>query len=423
VIAAEEVLEALDLSRAEPGSGFLEALFARFNDRVPFENASKIVRDADVADDAAKPRTPELFWADHLARGSGGTCFARVAAFDALLTELGFRTRRVLGRVRNPHDHAALFVETPNGPKIVDVGFPLPALFPPAPGSVETALAGLRIEATASGFEVRYEGGVPEGPRTIAIESATVSAERYRDLWRHTFRKGAPFLQEVSLRRDLGNRVLSFARGEVRVDDRHSRLRVPLPKSRASALSALFGVEEALIARALAIAGDPAPAGADASLTSYLETEDSAADAYSAIATPEGYRRLLQGVAEVEDLAATPSGFRLTLSPGPASPGPSPESSEARLTEEIALEPEARRVTVLRRAGALEQRSSWRAQVREGRTYLMREALLAGAREDLLRNDSLRGRFAAGLAVDLLAWSRLLAKNLEESEADSARRS
>jgi hypothetical protein len=405
VIPVDDILEALDLSRAEPGSGFLEALFVRFNDRVPFENASKIVRHAEVAEETAKPRTPDVFWADHLERGTGGTCFARVAAFDALLTTLGFRTRRVLGRVRTPYDHAALFVETPRGETIADVGFPLPALFPAAPGFVETALAGLRIEATrgGDGFEVTFEGGVPEGPRTVFIESAAVSPERYRELWQRTFRRNAPFLQEVSLRRDLGNRVLSFARGEVRVDDRHSRLRVPLPVPREAALAPLFGLDEDLLARAFAIAGDPAPASSDASLTSYLETAASAGDAYGAIASPEGYRRLLQGVADVGDLTPTASGFRLTLSPGSGSPG-----SDVRLDEEVSLDPESQRISVLRRSGAAEHRSSYRVQPREGRTYLVREAVLPGAREDLLRNDSLRGRFAAGLAVDLLAWGRML---------------
>ncbi len=402
MIPVDELLESLDLSRAEPGSGFLEALFARFNDRVPFENASKIVRNADVAEAESKPRSPEVFWADHIERGAGGTCFARVAAFDALLTDVGFRTRRVLGQVRNPNDHAALFVQTPAGEKIADVGFPLPAIFPAAPGFVETALAGLRIEETADGFEVTFEGGVPEGPRKIAIWSATVSPESYHELWRRTFRNGAPFLQEVTLRRDLGNRVLAFSRGEVRVDDRHSRLRVPLPAPRASALGTLFGLDEELLARALTIAGDPEPAGADAALTSYLETDASPAAAYGTIASPEGYRRLLQGVAEVGDLAATPSGFRLTLTPGSGA-GP-----EARLEDEVTLDPESRRVAVTRRAGAAEQRSSYRAQTRDGRTYLMREAVLSGAREDLLRNDSLRGRYAANLAVDLLAWGRML---------------
>jgi hypothetical protein len=45
---------------------------------------------------------------------------------------------------------------------------------------------------------------------------------------------------------------------------------------------------------------------------------------------------------------------------------------------------------------------------RNGNTYLLREATLSGPREDLLRNDSQRGRLAASLAVDLLAWARML---------------
>ena len=402
---ADEILEALDLSRARPGSGFLEALFIRFNDRVPFENASKIVRNAEVADEASKPRVPEVFWADHLARGSGGTCYARVAAFDALLTGLGFRARRTLGQVRNPGDHAALFVETPGGETIADVGFPLPALLPAAAGFVETAQAGLRIEAVPDGFQVDYEGGVPEGPRTVRIGASTAEPERFLELWRKTFRKDAPFLQEVAMRRDLGNRAVSFARGEVRVDDRHSRLRVPLAAPRATALAPLFGIDEDLLVRAFEIAGDPAPVSRNAVLTAYLETAGTPEEAYGAIASPEGYRRLLQGVAEMGDFAATPSGFRMTLSPGPPDSA-APEAT--RLQEEVSLDPAARRVSVVRRGNAFEQRSAYRAQTREGRTWIMREAELSGARDDLLRNDSLRGRLAAGLAVDLLAWGRML---------------
>jgi hypothetical protein len=183
-------------------------------------------------------------------------------------------------------------------------------------------------------------------------------------------------------------------------------LRVPLAAPRAASLAPIFGVDAHLLARAFEIAGDPAPASAHAILTAYLETAATPAAAYDAVASPEGYRRLLQGVAEVGDFAETSSGFRLTLSPGPGgSPGAGPE---ARLEEEISVDPAAGRLSVVRRAGSTESRSSYRAQDREGKTWLLREIELGGAREDLLRNDSLRGRLAAGLAVDLLAWARML---------------
>jgi hypothetical protein len=401
VIPVEDILEALDLSRAEPGSGFLEALFLRFNAKVPFENASKILRHAAIADPAQKPRTPEIFWADHLTHGTGGTCFARVAAFDALLTGLGYRTRRHLGKVRRADDHASLSVETPAGELIADVGFPLPALLPAGQGFVDTAVGGLRVEATRRGLSVALEGGVPEGPRVLEIFSAPAAEEEFRARWRETFGPPALFLQELSLRLDRGNRIVSYARGQVRVDDLHSRLRVPLPDRRPALLSEIFGVDADLLSRAVAIVGDPAPPSAAATLSAYLEVDTPADAAFAAIATAAGYRRLLEGVGEVGAEETTPDGFRLTLSAAGGGAGSS-------LTEEVAPDPSSRTVTVTRRGGASESRSSYRAETREGKTWLVRETALSGARDDLLRNDSMRGRLAGTLAVDLLAWARML---------------
>jgi hypothetical protein len=324
-----------------------------------------------------------------------------VAAFDALLSALGFRTRRVLGRVRNDYDHAALYVETPAGETIADVGFPLPALLPVRPGALETALGGMRATPTERGWHVGFEGGVPEGPRELEIFEAAVSEEEFVARWRSTFRHPAIFLKEVSLRVDRGNRAVSFARGEVRVDDLHSRLRVPLPAPRDAALAELFGVDRDVLARAFAAAGNPGPSSSNASLTAYLEADVSPEAAFAAIASPEGYRRLVGGVADVVAEERTASGYRLRLSAGGGDPG-------AMLEEEVTPDPDSNLLSVLRRGGSSESRSSWRAEERAGKTWLLREAALSGAREDLLRNDSLRGRLAGSLAVDLLAWARML---------------
>lgn len=411
MIPLEEILDALDLSRAEPGSGFLEALFARFNARVPFENASKILRNAEILEPEARPRGPEVFWADHLAHGTGGTCFARVAAFDTLLGALGFRTRRLLGRVERDDDHAALLVETAAGKSIVDVGFPLPAILPAGAALVASAQGEIQVEPTARGVAVALRDGVPEGPRSLEIFLAPVSEEHFAAHWRETFRPGGRFLREVTLRRDLGHRTVSYARGEVRVDDLHSRLRVPVAKPREAALSELFGIRVEVLGRAFAVLGgapDPASEGEPgrpASLSAYLATEASADRALAAIASVEGYRRLVAGVAELVREEITPGGFRLTLSA--ASPD-DPDVPAATIVEEVTAGPGSQRVAVVRRQGESAFESSYRAIERGGKTYLLREAVLAGRREDLLRNDSLRGRLAGTLAVDLLAWARML---------------
>jgi hypothetical protein len=406
----EDVLAALEISAAPPGPGLLAALFARFNARVPFENASKIVRDADVADVSAKPRLPDGFWRDHLELGTGGTCFARVAAFDALLTSLGFACHVALGRVRQDFDHAALLVDTPAGTVLADVGFPLPALVPARPGTVETPASDVRLEETGRGWRVVYDGGVPEGPRELEIFAATIPREELAARWRATFARGATFLTSVVLRVDRGERLVSFARGELRIDDRHTRLTLPLAAPRSRALSDAFGVDEAILARALEIAGDPAPAAAGPTLTAYLETPASADAAFQAIASADGYARLLEGLGRVETVEASPDGFRLAARPDASgAAGDAGKAGEPpRLSEAARIRRADRAVDVVREGSGSSAAFTLRVIQRSGQTWLVREAPVSAPPDALLRNDSLRGRLAGTFAADLLGWARLL---------------
>jgi len=398
---ADSVLEALDLSRAEPGRGLLEALFSRFNARVPFETASKIERDAAVSDPDDKPRRPPIFWTEHLERGSGGTCFARVAAFDSLLSTLGFRARKILGRVQRDFDHAALVVDSREGSWIADVGFPLPTLLPARPVELESVLGDVRVEETARGWGVAL-GGVPEGPRSLELFDAAVPEPEFSRRWRETFRPDSKFLSEVAMRISRENRALSFARGEVRVDDAHSRLTLPLPSPRAPRLEELFGVDEELLRSAFDRVGDPEPASGDAFLAAYLEIPGEASSALSAISGPDGYRHLVAGVAEVVSHETAPGGWIFRMRP------PESASGEILLEDRVRLESEPARLRVERRSAGAASESFYETAVRDGRTFLVRRWKLAGAREDLLRNDSLRGRLAGSAAAELLGWARLV---------------
>jgi hypothetical protein len=344
------------------------------------------------------PRLPGTFWAERLESGAGGTCFARVAAFDALLTALDFRTRRVLGRVREDLDHAALLVSAGNREWICDVGFPLPALLPASPGRVASALGGLEVVETARGFRVVIEHGVPDGPHEVEIFAAPVSEARYRVAWEASFRPDAKFLSEVVLQRLLANRRLTFVRGSLRIEDLHSRTVLPVETSRAAALEELFGIDRNLLGAAFEIVGDPGPASGDASIEVFLESPATADVAFSAIASPEGYRRLLAGAAEVATEPDGPAAWRAILSP------PGASGAETTIEERVAVGAGRRSLIVRRGSGE----SIWSADERDGSTWLIRTAKLDGPRPDLLRNDSLSGRLAGSLAIDLLAWARLL---------------
>ena len=406
MIPTDEILEALELPRSAPGIGYLQALFARFNERVPFESASKIARNADVPRLEEKARTPEIFWADYLASGAGGTCFARVAAFEALLSELQFAARFALGRVQADFDHAALRVSLEGRAWIADAGFPLPALLPDDASEteeIETPRGSLRVTPGLRGRRVEILGGVPEGPRELEIFNAPVSPAEFLKKWEKTWRPDSKFLTSVVLHREKDGRAVSFASGEIRVDDRHSRTRMPLAAPRAPALEEQFGVARELLERAFAIAGDPEPAIDCAEVDVYLEVEASAAASFDAIATVEGYRGLMEGVARVDAEEPAGEGWRLRLLP-PAAAGDDAAAEGAAIDEEIT--PDQAGLALRVRRGSRE--SFYQAIERGGRTFLLRRLVLDGARPDLLRNDSLRGRFAGTLAVDLLAWARRL---------------
>ena len=84
-----------------------------------------------------------------------------------------------------------------------------------------------------------------------------------------------------------------------------------------------------------------------------------------------------------------------------------PGAPDAGFEEEVSPDAQRRELAVKRlyrdgRTGLL----AFRVEEHDGETWLVREAVLSGPREDLLKNDSARGRMAGTLAVDLLAWSR-----------------
>ena len=92
---------------------------------------------------------------------------------------------------------------------------------------------------------------------------------------------------------------MTFTRGEVRVDDLHTRTRIPVSDDRPSKLAELFGIEVEVLRRAFSIAGDPASEIADARIAAYLSVDAGPEEAFAPIASPEGYRRLMEGVADV----------------------------------------------------------------------------------------------------------------------------
>ena len=251
---------------------------------------------------------------------------------------------------------------------------------------------------------------MPEGPRRSRSAPRASRRSEYLALWRATFRPGAIFLTEVTLRRDLGNRILAFARGEVRVDDLRSRLSVPLagaraPRARRALRSRRGAPRPGLRARRRSGARG---AGRDAHGVSRVGRR-TGAGVRARSPRREGYRRLLAGVAEVEHGGAAPR--RISAAALPPPPGAPDAGASRKTSRRIA---DRARLDVVRRRERSEQRSSFQVLKRSGgRVARCADATLAGPREDLLRNDSLRGRLAG---TPRRRPARLVAARLSRAE-------
>ena len=387
-------LEALDLPARRPDLPFLREVFRTFNQRIPFESASKIVRDRRLAAVDEKLRRPDVFWGEFRELGAGGTCFARTAALGELLGELGFTVCVLLGDIQSPRNHAALRVDLGGRQWLVDAGYPLPEIFELAPGEHETSVGTLRIERSPESWELLFVSG-PEAGRRIVFELGPVSAQEFDAAWRRTFVRTSLFLSSVVLRREIDGRVMRFHAGEVQILDASSRCRIPLGVNRARTLSDAFDIDEDLLVRALECTGDPDPAaGATARIEVFREGEDSF-ELLDLLASPAGYARFVAGLGAVEIRATGEECFEARLSP--------PEGEPA--VESIRYEPAARRLTIDRDFGL--RRTGFQAESTDAGPRLVRFAELPDSREEFLRSDMGRSRIAAVLAMDLAALSRI----------------
>ncbi|MGH9441349.1 MAG: arylamine N-acetyltransferase [Thermoanaerobaculia bacterium] len=392
-MSAPDWLEALGLPSRAPDLVYLRELFRAFNEKVPFETASKIVRNSEIADPPEKPRRPGLFWADHLERGAGGTCFARVAAFEALILGLGFSARRRIGAIGSPRNHASLVVAVAGREWLVDVGYPLPDIFALSPAEHETLSGRIRLTVDGDAATLLFASGPDQG-RSIRFELAGVSDAEFENAWRRTFAPTSMFLTDVVLQRQGEGRILRFHRGEVQILDDGSRTRIPLRDGRSAKLAGIFEIDRGLLDRALELTGDPDPSLQNARVEVFREGGD-AEELLRAIAGPEGYRRYADGLGRVEVRSTGDLAFEASIAPDRGEPA----------LESVRYEPEEKRLTIDRNSGL--RRTGFQVETTETGPRLVRFAELPDAREEFLKSDLGRARIAAVLGMDLAALSRL----------------
>ena len=161
------------------GLAALGDLVARF-EPLPYENLTKILALETAGPGAPPLRMPARVMADHLALGTGGTCFSLTELLRELVLEAGFDAHPVMAHMRHGANiHCALRVEAQGRAYLVDPGYLVrrPLALTAAPGRAEVGEPLLlRVGALAE----LVPPGVPPGDFDLFTREPSGPRWRYR---------------------------------------------------------------------------------------------------------------------------------------------------------------------------------------------------------------------------------------------------
>lgn len=265
---ASRILAWLDVPPVAATREWLDALLGAYVQRVPWESASRIARRASSSGaPAACVAWPPMFWDAAMTQGCGGTCFESNAALAALLAAVGLPSTLTINDMPPTMTcHTALVVGAGGRRLVVDVGFPLYAAVP-LPLAEETSEVHTRWGSFSASPSPagpgRFQIGQHPHPRPLAFEliDRAVSPSAYAAATCDDYGPCGLFLDAVVLKKVVAGDPWRFSSKDrpwvlerFRDGVRETR---PLPEDAGAAalLARHFGIDEAIVGRALAVVG------------------------------------------------------------------------------------------------------------------------------------------------------------------------
>jgi arylamine N-acetyltransferase len=159
--------------------------------RLPYENLTKIIKDAEGGGPAENRRMPGEVLRDHIHFGTGGTCFSLTAALLHVVRILGFQAEPILADRRyGSNTHCALLIWIDGEPHLLDPGYllldPVP-VHPPGEKRIDSGFRRLLLTSrTDNRLDLCLVG--PEKPvYRLTYRTEPAVADEFLKAWDDSF--------------------------------------------------------------------------------------------------------------------------------------------------------------------------------------------------------------------------------------------
>jgi arylamine N-acetyltransferase len=252
----KEFLQAHGIAAAQPPLELLAAAAQAFA-RLPFENLTKIIKQAEAGRVEEARRFPHEVLADHRTLGAGGTCFALTATLLYLVRALGWQAEPILADRRYGADtHSALLVWIDGKMHLLDPGYLIVRpLALPTQGEIRVATSfnELLLIAKETGAKVELYT-LEKGQRTyrLTYKARPVDAGEFLRAWDVSFE--ADMMRYPVLSRVESNQQIYLQKQHLLIRGAEASRRIEVPPDQlVTEIARQFKLAPPLVARALGV--------------------------------------------------------------------------------------------------------------------------------------------------------------------------
>jgi arylamine N-acetyltransferase len=253
-----QLLEKNAISTRQKPRDVLAQLAAAFS-QLPYENLTKIIRDAQTGDRELARRLPGEVLQEHWSLGTGGTCFSLTWTLLQLVQALGFQAEPILADRRYGADtHCALLIYLDGQKHLLDPGYLLVDPVPlPREGEimVPTSFNQVALRVAEEGAKIDLTThDVSKTAHRLTYKTNPVDTGQFLRAWDASFEWDMMSYPVVS--RIAEGRQVYLQKNHLLIRGKESAERRELPKEALAAhIVRSFGIAPAIVEAALRILG------------------------------------------------------------------------------------------------------------------------------------------------------------------------